>query len=218
MDVHPKQLPLTKLLDYVQRHLPAAGPRPRAWPSRSPSATTCRSELFSDEQRLQQILRNLLSNAVKFTSSGGVELRVERRAGSGVRGRDAARRRRPSSPSRSRTPASASRPRSCAVIFEAFQQSDGTTSRKYGGTGLGLSISREIAGLLGGRIDRRERAGRRLLLHPLRARAYAGVVPAPDAGATAGRRRTARPCSPHGRQLPDVADYAPSGVSAARTA
>ncbi|MDX8541105.1 HAMP domain-containing protein [Mesorhizobium abyssinicae] len=103
----------------------------------------------TDEKRLQQIVLNLLSNAFKFTSGGQVSLnfRLEktgRRNGA-------------------RTPA---RALAIAVtdtgigipedkqklIFEAFQQADGTTSRKYGGTGLGLSISREIARLLGGEL------------------------------------------------------------------
>ncbi|MGZ4170684.1 MAG: response regulator, partial [Solirubrobacteraceae bacterium] len=97
------------------------------------------SAIVTDEQRLQQILRNLLSNAFKFTAEGGVTLRIERASedvvtfsvidtGIGI-AED-----------------------KLAVIFEAFQQADGTTSRTYGGTGLGLSISRELARALGGEI------------------------------------------------------------------
>ncbi len=106
----------------------------------------------TDMQRLQQVLKNLLSNAFKFTEHGRVDLRI---AGSD---RDVildtpqlfpARRSRSRSPTR----ASASPGISRSLIFEAFQQADGTTNRRYGGTGLGLSISREITRLLGGRID-----------------------------------------------------------------
>jgi HAMP domain-containing protein/CheY-like chemotaxis protein len=91
----------------------------------------------TDDMRLRQVLRNLLSNAMKFTERGRVNLRITRTApdviafavsdtGIGI----------PKDKQR--------------LIFEAFQQADGSTSRKYGGTGLGLAISREIAGLLGG--------------------------------------------------------------------
>ena len=105
-------------------------------------------EMYSDEQRLQQILRNLLSNAIKFTSAGRVTLRVER-----ARGRARCATSATSSRSPSRTPASASRRTSSASIFEAFEQAHtAATSPTYGGTGLGLSISRELAALLGGRI------------------------------------------------------------------
>jgi CheY-like chemotaxis protein len=102
---------------------------------------------------VQQILKNLLSNAHKFTDTGSVTLRV-------------------STPAPGTTYANAEltdargvvsfsvidtgigiKPDQLLVIFEAFQQADGTTSRKYGGTGLGLSISREIARLLGGEIQ-----------------------------------------------------------------
>ncbi|MEA2753586.1 MAG: hypothetical protein QOI41_7729, partial [Myxococcales bacterium] len=100
--------------------------------------------LFTDVNRLQQILKNLLSNAFKFTNKGGVSMIVSQApkdrgpnmiafavqdTGIGIP------------------------PEKQKLIFEAFQQADGTTSRKYGGTGLGLTISREIARLLGGSID-----------------------------------------------------------------
>ncbi|MFD4262778.1 HAMP domain-containing protein, partial [Streptomyces sp. NPDC058534] len=150
MDVHPRTLPLAKLLNYVQAMFqPLASERGLAFDVTVGDGVP--SELYSDEQRLQQILRNLLSNAVKFTSSGSVELRVER-----VSAEEIAREGLPTS-----EPFLAFcvedtgigiQKEKLAVIFEAFQQTDGTTSRKYGGTGLGLSISREIADMLGGRI------------------------------------------------------------------
>ena len=107
-------------------------------------------EVHTDSQRLQQILRNLLANAIKFTGSGEVVLTIEPApagASFGVPELDNAR----------AVYAFTVRDTGIGIgsdklemIFEAFQQADGTTSRKYGGTGLGLSISKEMAQMLGG--------------------------------------------------------------------
>ncbi|OCR22153.1 chemotaxis protein CheY [Pseudomonas syringae] len=96
--------------------------------------------LYTDRQRLEQILKNLLSNAIKFTETGMVSMIVSRQPGEGI--------------------AFTVRDSGIGIaeeqqqsIFEAFRQADGTTNRRYGGTGLGLSISRDLAALLGGSIS-----------------------------------------------------------------
>lgn len=96
--------------------------------------------LFTDRQRLEQVLKNLLSNAVKFTEKGSVNLLVAMAPNEGIAFtvRD------------SGIGITADQHES---IFEAFRQADGTTNRRYGGTGLGLSISRDLAALLGGSIS-----------------------------------------------------------------
>ena len=96
--------------------------------------------IFTDRQRLEQVIKNLLSNAVKFTEKGTVSLTVASQPGDGIAFiiRD------------SGIGIAADQQES---IFEAFRQADGTTNRRYGGTGLGLSISRDLAALLGGSIS-----------------------------------------------------------------
>jgi HAMP domain-containing protein/CheY-like chemotaxis protein/signal transduction histidine kinase len=152
MELSPDDVKLADVRDYVERTFrPLAEEKGLEFDVEVTGANVPPT-LVTDEQRLQQVLKNLLSNAVKFTDHGSVRLRVEvapaenqyaltelqdaetvlafsvSDTGIGIP------------------------PDKLRLIFEAFQQADGTTSRRYGGTGLGLSISREIARLLGGEI------------------------------------------------------------------
>jgi signal transduction histidine kinase/DNA-binding response OmpR family regulator/HAMP domain-containing protein len=109
-------------------------------------------EVHTDAKRLQQIIKNLLSNAFKFTDKGMVTLDV-RSAISGWNQETQTLQQAKSVIAFSVTDTGIGiPPEKQAIIFEAFQQADGSTSRKYGGTGLGLAISRELARLLGGEI------------------------------------------------------------------
>ncbi|MFN5182125.1 MAG: response regulator [Bacteroidota bacterium] len=112
------------------------------------TASDCPKSIFTDKLRIGQVIKNLLSNSFKFTPNGKVDLNVSMKDnlksisfsvvdnGIGIAKEKQ------------------------ALIFEAFQQADGSTKRKYGGTGLGLSISREIAHLLGGEITLESEPGK----------------------------------------------------------
>ena len=200
MDVHPAD---------VRRRAGAAttsSARSGRSRSRRGSASTidgrrgrCRSRSTTDEQRLQQVLKNLLSNAFKFTEQGGVTLRIEPRAeGHRVRvARSSTTRGRRDRVRRVATPASASPKDKQRLIFEAFQQADGTTSRKYGGTGLGpVDQPRDRAPARRrdpGRERRRARAARSRSSCPTGFVAGRPVRRARTAPPRRGRRRAPRP-------------------------
>ncbi|MBD8071465.1 ATP-binding protein [Bacillus sp. PS06] len=105
--------------------------------------------IYTDEQRISQILKNLLSNAFKFTEEGKVMLEI---AKTSMLSKDSLRQEEYLAFSVTDTGLGIPKDKQ-ELIFEAFRQADGTTSRKFGGTGLGLSISKELAELLGGSIS-----------------------------------------------------------------
>ncbi len=114
--------------------------------------------ITTDQQRLDQILRNLLDNAFKFTESGSVTLRITRAEAADPEGATLAGGTGAIAFSVADTGIGIEADKQ-QIIFEAFQQADGSTSRNYGGTGLGLSISRELAHALGGKIRVQSRIG-----------------------------------------------------------
>ncbi|MGI8801243.1 MAG: response regulator, partial [Solirubrobacteraceae bacterium] len=156
MEVLPDAIRIADVQDYVSRTFrPVASDKGLAF--EIIAANGLPETVVTDAQRLQQVLKNLLSNAFKFTERGGVTLSIELVDPELVRQRAAAAPLEPDA-----EPMLAFRVSDTgvgiaadkvAVVFEAFQQADGTTSRKYGGTGLGLSISREIVSMLGGALD-----------------------------------------------------------------
>ncbi|WP_203935975.1 ATP-binding protein, partial [Planosporangium mesophilum] len=158
MDVEPGEVSIGDIRTYVeQAFAPQAAEKGLEFIVASD--ITLPDALTTDPQRLQQILRNLVSNAVKFTDSGSVTLQVGLASADRVY-------QVPTLDGAQRVVAFTVTDTGIGIsddklnlIFEAFQQADGTTSRKYGGTGLGLSISRSLARLLGGMIEVSSRVG-----------------------------------------------------------
>ncbi|HCY84261.1 MAG TPA: histidine kinase, partial [Desulfobacteraceae bacterium] len=161
-------------------------------------APTVPDVLYTDPLRLQQVLRNLLTNAFKFTEKGRVSLIISRPSEALCQGYDL-------------TPDAALSlavrdsgigipKEQQAVIFEAFQQADGSTSRKYGGTGLGLSISRELSKLLGGYIMLESEEGKGSVFTVIIPERLKGSAPA----ASAVPKVPAPAPVPSGENAPDI--------------
>ena len=156
--VDEEEVPITTLLDSVARPFRHEAENRRL--SFDVRIDPCLGRsITTDSKRLQQVLKNLLSNAFKFTQNGGVQLNVSAAVGGwspehGVLSLAPAVIAFEVSDTGIGIPAEKQK-----LIFEAFQQADASTSRKYGGTGLGLAISRELSNLLGGEIQLRSTPG-----------------------------------------------------------
>ncbi len=191
MDIHPAELSLPKLYDYVDAAFaPLAQDKGLSFAIDVDDAVP--TEMRTDEQRLQQVLRNLLSNAVKFTPRGEVRLRV--RPAGDVAFVDETLQTSDNILAFSVVDTGIGiAPDKLDVIFEAFRQADGTTSRKYGGTGLGLSICRDIARLLGGEIHVDSEPGHGSAFTLYLPTTYAGPLSARDGGAATSLAVVDRP-------------------------
>jgi hypothetical protein len=158
MDVNVGEVKLSDLRDFVERSFrPVSEDKSLDFQIEVHGANVPPT-IETDEQRLQQVLKNLLSNAFKFTDQGSVRLRVGVAEGMQFASESLSRAETVLEFAVTDTGVGIAHDK-LRLIFEAFQQADGTTSRRYGGTGLGLSISREIARLLGGEIHVESKPG-----------------------------------------------------------
>ncbi|MDP3739357.1 MAG: HAMP domain-containing protein [Hyphomonadaceae bacterium] len=179
--------------------------------------TTLGRSLITDSKRVQQVLKNLLSNAFKFTEQGGVKLDVFAAEGGWAHDH----------PVLSQSPMVVAFRVSDTgigiplekqrIIFEAFQQADASTSRRYGGTGLGLAISRELATLLGGEIQLRSTPGEGSAFTLYLPLTYVGSSAKPPPlsaqGAISARPQPERARAPVIERVPDDRDDLQEGDS-----
>jgi signal transduction histidine kinase/CheY-like chemotaxis protein/HAMP domain-containing protein len=151
MAIDVRQLQTSELVEFAERSFRALAEE-KGLEFSTEVGPGVAEEIRTDRQRVEQVLRNLLANAIKFTESGSVKFRMEmiepRREfeSESLKGGGKV-----LALSVTDTGIGIAKNKQ-RLIFEAFQQADGSTSRRYGGTGLGLSISREIARALGGEI------------------------------------------------------------------
>jgi len=174
MAVEPREFPIDDLRAFAERNfLPLAEQKGLGLVIELDAGLP--ETICTDAQRLQQVLKNLLANAFKFTSEGQVTLHVFDASGQRFQS--------PTLAASERVVGIAVRDTGIGIpadkhrlIFEAFQQADGTTSRKYGGTGLGLSISRELVRLLGGEIHVESQPGKGSVFTVFLPERYHGAV------------------------------------------
>ncbi len=151
VSVDISELPLGDLTEYVERNFRHVA-QSKGLDFKVVLDQSLPRIMSTDSKRLQQILKNLLSNAFKFTAQGNVSVQIEP-AAKGWNPENEALNNAKSVIAFSVTDTGIGiHPDKQQIIFEAFQQEDGSTSRRYGGTGLGLAISREISRMLGGEI------------------------------------------------------------------
>jgi hypothetical protein len=157
MDVNYENMNLEEFLDYIERSFRQIAVD-KGLEFKIILDKQLPESILTDTQRVQQIINNLVSNAFKFTKEGGVTINVGRPSQNDFPELEI---------ERAKAICIAIRDTGIGIpaekqlfIFEAFRQSDGTTSREYGGTGLGLSISKELAQLLGGTIDLKSEEGK----------------------------------------------------------
>lgn len=140
---------------------------------------TVPDNIYTDKQRLEQVIKNLLSNAFKFTPArGAVTLSFKTTENTANLTNDLLRKSKKILVVEVNDTGIGIPTEKQQLIFEAFQQADGSTSRKYGGTGLGLSISKELIKKLGGEIklESKEQTGSKFLLYlPLNQEAFAEI-------------------------------------------
>ncbi len=176
LEMRPQDVRLSRLVDGLRDMFePLAAQKKLQLQTRV--ASDAPQMIHTDRQRLEQIVKNLLSNAVKFTHSGRVALELEAGADS-------------------ETIVFKVRDSGIGIaddkhegLFEAFQQADGTTSRRYGGTGLGLTISRDLARMLGGTLTLQSAPGEGstfTLTLPVNYREPAASIASGDGAAAAG--------------------------------
>jgi HAMP domain-containing protein/signal transduction histidine kinase/DNA-binding response OmpR family regulator len=211
MEVHATDVEFSELRDYVDRNFREMA-KDNSLDFTIEVDDALPKAINTDSQRLQQVLRNLLSNAIKFTEQGGVTLRMFKATEGWSRDNVSLNRANEVVAFAISDTGIGIPPHRHKMIFEAFQQGDGTTSRKFGGTGLGLSISREIANLLGGEI--------RLVSSPGEGSTFTFYLPR-----TYTPMRTAKPAGPapsarrNGGEGGDGSDsFAPAGSTAAPSA
>ncbi|MEZ4408691.1 MAG: response regulator [Polyangiales bacterium] len=203
MSVDVDELELEGLKDYVERNFGQVA-RDKGLEFVVDFAPNLPATMYTDPRRLQQVLKNLLANAFKFTDKGSVTLRAAQ-VGSGWSAECEVLNRAESVIAFSVADTGIGIPaHKQKIIFEAFQQADGTTSRKYGGTGLGLSISREIARIFGGEIRVDSAPGQGSVFTLFLPRTY--VAQESSAAERAEAPRAARPAlpAPIAQEPPDV--------------